>query len=109
MILAGYHPIITRFKIAPESISKLFVVDKRNDFKAKNLFQIAKKNNVQVIRVSPLELARLTKNKKNNICAAFVQQLTKPTCLEELFDFFKIQGSTNPPIIFWMGSLTRET
>ena len=103
MILAGYHPIITRFKIAPESISKLFVVDKRKDFKAKNLFQIAKKNNVQVIRVSSLELARLTKNKKNNICAAFVKQLTKPTCLEELFDFFKIQGSTNPPIIFLDG------
>ena len=103
MILAGYHAIVTRFKIAPESISKLFVVDKRKDFKAKNLFQIAKKNNVQVIRVSSLELARLTKNKKNNICAAFVKQLTKPTCLEELFDFFKIQGSTNPPIIFLDG------
>ncbi len=103
MILAGYHAIVTRFKIAPESISKLFVVDRRNDFKAKNLFQIAKKNNVQVIKVSSLELARLTKNKKNKICAAFVKQLTRPTCLEELFDFFKMQGSTNPPIIFLDG------
>ena len=43
MILAGYHAIITRFKIAPKSISKLFIVDRRNDLKAKNLFQIAKK------------------------------------------------------------------
>ena len=103
MILAGYHAIVTRFKIAPESISKLFVVDRRNDFKAKNLFHIAKKNNVQVIKVSSLELARLTKNKKNKICAAFVKQLTRPTCLEELFDFFKMQGSTNPPIIFLDG------
>ena len=85
MILAGYHAVITRFKIAPESISKLFVVDRRSDFKAKNLFQIAKRNNVPVIRVSSLELAKLTKNKKNNVCAAFVKQLTKPTCLEELF------------------------
>ena len=109
MILAGYHAIITRFKIAPKSISKLFIVDRRNDFKAKNLFQIAKKNNVQVIRVSSLELARLTKNKKNNICAAFVEQLTRPTCLEELFIFFKTQGSSNLPIIFWMELLTRET
>jgi len=65
MILAGYHAIVTRFKIAPTSISKLFVVDRRNDFKVKNLFQLAKKNNVQVIRVSSLELTRLTMNKKN--------------------------------------------
>ena len=44
MILAGYHSIITRFKIAPESISKLFVVDRRNDFKAKNpYFRLQKK------------------------------------------------------------------
>ena len=103
MILAGYHAIVTRFKIAPESISKLFVVDRRNDFKVKNLFKIAKKNNVQVIRVSALELVRLTKNKKNNVCAAIVKQLTKPTCLEELFDFFRTQGNTNPPIIFLDG------
>ena len=103
MILAGYHAIVTRFKIAPKSIFKLFVVDRRNDFKVKNLFQLAKKNNVQVIRVSSTELARLTRNKKNNICAAFVKQLKKPTSLEELFDFFRIQGSTHPPIIFLDG------
>ena len=64
MVLAGYHAIVTRFKIAPRSISKLFVVDRRNDFKVKNLLQLAKKNNVQVIRVSSLELTRLTVNKK---------------------------------------------
>ena len=43
MTLAGYHAIVTRFKIAPNSISKLFVVDRRNDFKVKNLLQLAKK------------------------------------------------------------------
>ena len=103
MILVGYHAIVTRFKIAPKSISKLFVVDRRNDFKVKNLFQLAKKNNVQVIRVSSLELTRLTMNKKNSVCAAFVKKLTKPTRLEELFDFFRVQGNTNPPIIFLDG------
>ena len=51
MILAGYHAIVTRFKIAPESISKLFVVDRRNDLKRKTISD-RKKNNVQVIRVS---------------------------------------------------------
>ena len=99
MILAGYHAIKTRFKIAPKSIAKLFVVDRRNDLKVKSLFQLAKKNNVQVIRVSSLELTRLTMNKKNSVCAAFVKQLTRPTSLEELFDLFRIQGNSNPPII----------
>ncbi|MDA9689327.1 23S rRNA (guanosine(2251)-2'-O)-methyltransferase RlmB [Betaproteobacteria bacterium] len=103
MILAGYHAIVTRFKIAPKSISKLFVVERRNDLKVKQLFELAKKNNVQVIRVSSLEITRLTMNKKNRVCAAFVEQLTKPTCLEELFDFFRIQGSTKSPIIFLDG------
>ena len=103
MMLAGYHAIVTRFKIAPESILKLFVVSRRNDFKIKSLLQIAKKNNVQVVRISSFELVRLTKNKKNNICAALVKQLTKPTCLEELFEFFVMHGSTNPPIIFLDG------
>ena len=43
MILAGYHAIVTRFKIAPKSISKLFVVDRRNDFKVKTSFRLQKK------------------------------------------------------------------
>ena len=51
MILAGYHAIVTRFKIAPKSISKLFLLTEGMIQSEKPLSD-AKKNNVQVIRVS---------------------------------------------------------
>ena len=103
MVLIGYHTVTTRLKIAPESISKLFVVNHRKDQKIKKLLEIALKNNVRVVEVSSSELERLTKNKKNKGCAAFVDQLKKPTCMNGLFDFFSSQGKIKPPIIFLDG------
>ncbi len=103
MVLIGYHTVTTRLKIAPKSISKLFVVNHRKDHKIKKLLQLAQQNNVQVIKVSQIELSRLTRDKKNNGCAAFVDQLIKPTCMDGLFDYFGAQGKIKPPIIFLDG------
>ncbi len=92
--LVGFHAVTSRLRQRPETVTEIFVDAERNDARAKDLRELAKRLNVRVIPVDMKRLDGMSGGVRHQGVVAQAEPLNMPQFIEDV-----LEGIEEPPLI----------
>ena len=92
--LVGFHAVTSRLRQRPETVTEIFVDAERNDARAKDLRELAKRLNVRVIAVDMKRLDGMSGGVRHQGVVAQAEPLNMPQFIEDV-----LEGIEEPPLI----------
>ena len=92
--LAGFHPIASRLRQKPDTVSEIYIDQSRNDGRARDLRELAKKYDVRVIPVDAKRLDGMSGGARHQGVVAMAQEIDMPKFIEDV-----LEGLTEPPLL----------
>ena len=92
--LIGFHAVTARLRQKPETVTEIYIDQSRNDGRARDLRELAKKLDVRVIPVDPKRLDGMSGGAKHQGVVAQAQAIDMPKFIEDVLD-----GLTEPPLL----------
>ena len=101
--LIGFHAITARLRQRPETVDEIFIDATRNDGRAKDLRELAKRHNVRVMPVDAKRLDGMSGGGRHQGVVAQAQEIDMPKFIEDVLDGLKepalllvLDGVTDP-------------
>ena len=92
--LVGFHAVTSRLRQRPETVTEIYVDAERNDARAKDLRELAKRLNVRVIPVDMKRLDGMSGGVRHQGVVAQAEPLNMPQFIEDVLD-----AIDEPPLI----------
>jgi 23S rRNA (guanosine2251-2'-O)-methyltransferase len=92
--LVGFHAVTSRLRQRPETVTEIYVDAERNDARAKELRELAKRLNVRVIPVDMKRLDGMAGGVRHQGVVAQAEPLNMPQFIEDVLDAIE-----EPPLI----------
>ncbi|HET6263505.1 MAG TPA: 23S rRNA (guanosine(2251)-2'-O)-methyltransferase RlmB [Usitatibacter sp.] len=92
--LVGFHAVIGRLRQKPDTVSEIYVDAERNDGRARDLREMAKKAGVRVIPVDSKRLDGMSGGARHQGVVAQAQPLDMPQFIEDV-----LEELTEPPLL----------
>jgi len=92
--LVGFHAVTSRLRQRPETVTEIYVDAERNDGRAKDLRELAKRLNVRVIPVDMKRLDGMAGGVRHQGVVAQAQPLNMPQFIEDV-----LEGIEEPPLL----------
>ena len=92
--LAGFHAVISRLRQKPDTVSEIYIDATRNDGRAKDLRDLAKRCNVRVIAVDAKRLDGMAGGTRHQGVVAQATVLDMPKFIEDV-----LEGLAEPPLL----------
>ena len=93
-VLVGFHAITSRLRQKPDTVSEIYIDAERNDGRARDLRDMAKKTGVRVIPVDAKRLDGMSGGARHQGVVAQAQPLDMPKFIEDV-----LEGLAEPPLL----------
>src|SRR5437868_7071458 len=92
--LTGFHAVTSRLRQKPETVHEIYVDAERNDSRAKELRELAKRLNVRVIPVEMKRLDGMSGGVRHQGVVAQAEPVNTPQFIEDV-----LEGLDEPPLL----------
>ena len=92
--LIGFHAVTARLRQKPDTVNEIYIDQSRNDGRARDLKELAKKLDVRVIPVESKRLDGMSGGAKHQGVVAQAQAIDMPKFIEDVLD-----GLSEPPLL----------
>jgi 23S rRNA (guanosine2251-2'-O)-methyltransferase len=92
--LVGFHAVVSRLRQKPDTVSEIYVDAERNDGRARDLREMAKKAGVRVIPVDSKRLDGMSGGARHQGVVAQAEPLDMPQFIEDVLEELK-----EPPLL----------
>src|SRR5438552_1095559 len=92
--LVGFHAVTSRLRQRPETVSEIYVDAQRNDARAKELRELAKRLEVRVIAVDAKRLDGMSGGARHQGVVAQAQAVNMPQFIEDV-----LENVQEPPLL----------
>ena len=92
--LAGFHAVTARLRQRPETVGEIYIDATRNDGRARDLKELAKRLQVRVITVDAKRLDGMSGGARHQGVVAQAKELDMPKFIEDVLD-----GLQEPPLL----------
>src|SRR6059058_1060618 len=92
--LAGFHAVTARLRQRPETVNEIYIDSTRNDGRAKDLKELAKRLQVRVMPVDSKRLDGMSGGARHQGVVAQAEDVDMPKFIEDVLD-----GLQEPPLL----------
>ncbi|MDP2751559.1 MAG: 23S rRNA (guanosine(2251)-2'-O)-methyltransferase RlmB, partial [Rhodocyclaceae bacterium] len=103
-MIHGFHAITAKLRVASSDIREIYLAEKRQDVRARDLIQAAQTHNVRILFVESSRLDDMTGGAKHQGVVAHVNEQMKHVTLDDVLD--TLQPSDGPALLLVLDGVT---